>query len=149
MKLKIFKIRLAEEHIEMDEKSMNDFMKNHEIFEMSSQMLSDQEKFWSILIRYEEKKTVVQEVAQESYIPADPEYLSSDEIKMLDSLKLWRSDKAKEQNIPHYMIASNKELFAVVKFKPAKKEELIEIKGFGKYKIENFGSEIIEILEQL
>lgn len=85
-------------------------MQNHEIFEISSQMLSDQENFWSILIRYEEKKTVVQEVAQENYIPADPEHLSSDEMKMLDSLKLWRSDKAKEQNIPHYMIASNKEL---------------------------------------
>ena len=149
MKIKIFKIRLAEEHIDKDENIMNNFMQIHEIFEISSQMLSDQENFWSILIRYEEKKTVVQEVAQENYIPADAEHLSSDEMKMLDSLKLWRSDKAKEQNIPHYMIASNKELFAVVKFKPAKKEELIEIKGFGKYKIENFGSEIIEILEQL
>ncbi len=28
---------------------------------------------------------------------------------------------------------------SVAKYKPAKKEELLEIKGFGKHKIENYG----------
>ena len=35
------------------------------------------------------------------------------------------------------------------KYKPIKKEELVDIKGFGKYKIENYGEEIIEILEMV
>ena len=38
---------------------------------------------------------------------------------------------------------------SVAKYKPAKKEELLEIKGFGKHKIENYGEEILEILESI
>jgi ribonuclease D len=37
-------------------------------------------------------------------------------------LKYWRSEKAKEQNLPSYFIASNKELMSVAKYKPAKKK---------------------------
>lgn len=80
---------------------------------------------------------------------ADDETLTNDEIEILEALKLWRSEKAKEQNLPYYFIATNKELISVAKFKPAKKQELLEIKGFGKHKIENYGEEILEILENV
>ena len=80
---------------------------------------------------------------------ADNEVLSSDEEQILNALKLWRSEKAREQNLPTYFIASNKELMSVAKYKPAKKEELLDIKGFGKHKIENYGEEILEILESV
>ncbi|WP_262487321.1 HRDC domain-containing protein [Chryseobacterium culicis] len=40
-------------------------------------------------------------------------------------------------------------MMSVAKYKPAKKEELLEIKGFGKHKIENYGEEILEILESI
>jgi ribonuclease D len=80
---------------------------------------------------------------------ADNDVLNSDEEKILDALKYWRSEKAKEQNLPTYFIASNKELMSVAKYKPVKKEELLEIKGFGKHKIENYGEEILEILESV
>jgi ribonuclease D len=78
---------------------------------------------------------------------AESENLNSDEEKILYALKEWRSEKAKEQNLPSYFIATNKELTSVAKYKPAKKEELLDIKGFGKHKIENYGEEILEILE--
>ena len=71
------------------------------------------------------------------------------EEKILYALKEWRSDKAKEQNLPGYFIATNKELTSVAKYKPARKEELLDIKGFGKHKIENYGEEILEILESI
>ncbi|HAI81025.1 MAG TPA: aldolase, partial [Chryseobacterium sp.] len=75
--------------------------------------------------------------------------LNADEIKILDSLKLWRTEKAKDQNLPVYFIATNKELLSIAKYKPVKKEELLDIKGFGKHKIENYGEEIIAILESV
>ena len=149
MKIKILKIRLNEEFQMKDEIIVNEFLQENQILRMTSQIVNDKQPFWSILLRYAEKNTTVEEPKIEDYAAEPEELMTPDEIKMLDSLKLWRSEKAKENNIPHYMIASNKELLSVVRFKPAKKEELIEIKGFGKYKIENFGSEIIEILEEL
>src|SRR5690606_15506389 len=75
--------------------------------------------------------------------------LNSDEVKILDSLRLWRNEKAKQQNLPSYFIATNKELLSIAKYKPAKKEELSDIKGFGRHKIENYGMEIIGLLENI
>jgi len=93
-------------------------------------------------------KSTVKEPKAVKY-SAENDLLNTDEEKILDALKLWRSEKAREQNLPTYFIASNKELISVAKYKPAKKEELLEIKGFGKHKIENYGEEILEILESV
>jgi len=92
--------------------------------------------------------TTVKESKHAKYA-AESEELNSDEEKILYALKEWRSDKAKEQNLPTYFIATNKELASVAKYKPAKKEELLDIKGFGKHKIENYGEEILEILDSI
>ncbi len=106
-------------------------------------------EYWSVILYYEELKTLVKESKPEKFSAENETELSSDEVKILDSLKLWRSEKAREQSLPVYFIATNKELFSIAKYKPANKEELLDIKGFGKHKIENYGEEIIGILESI
>jgi superfamily II DNA helicase RecQ len=108
--------------------------------------VQEEDSYWSVILYFEEVKVQVSEPQSERY-SATQEELSQNEMKIIDSLKLWRSEKAKEKSLPVYLIATNKELFSLAKYKPAKKEELLDIKGFGKYKIENYGQEIIEILE--
>lgn len=108
--------------------------------------MKEEENYWSVILYYEELKVQFNEPKNEKY-SAEQEQLNSDEIKILDSLKLWRSEKAKEKSLPVYFIATNKELLSIAKYKPIKKEELLDIKGFGKFKIENYGGEIIQILE--
>ena len=149
MKIKILKIRLDDHFQAKDEILVNDYLKNYHILQMTSQLISAKEIYWSVLIRYTEKNAVVNDQKSEKYgIDVDAE-LNSDEMKTLESLKLWRSQKAKDQNLPVYFIATNKELLSIAKYKPLKKEELQEIKGFGKFKVEHYGSEIIEILEEI
>ena len=149
MKVKILKIRLAEKFQEKDEILVNDYLKNYQILQMTSQLISEKEIYWSVFIRYSEKNAVTNEPKAAKYAVEDDQVLNSDEMKILESLKLWRTEKAKDQNLPVYFIATNKELFSIAKFKPVKKEELQDIKGFGKFKIEHYGSEIINILEQV
>ena len=91
----------------------------------------------------------VNEAKSQKYSAGKDAELSKDEIEILDSLKLWRTEKAKNQKLPVYFIATNQELRSIAKYKPGKKEQLREIKGFGKHKIENYGEEIIEILESV
>ena len=91
----------------------------------------------------------VNEAKSQKYSAGKDAELSKDEIAILDSLKLWRTEKAKEQNLPVYFIATNNELLSIAKYKPIKKEELLDIKGFGRHKLENYGEEIIEILERV
>ena len=146
MKTKIFKIRLSEEFIYDDQKRLDHFLQENNILKYETAFVKEEENYWSVILYYEELKVQFNEPKNEKY-SAEQEQLNSDEIKILDSLKLWRSEKAKEKSLPVYFIATNKELLSIAKYKPIKNEELLDIKGFGKFKIENYGGEIIQILE--
>lgn len=150
MQMKVLKVRIADEFLLQDQKMIDDFLNNHEIIKVETAFVHD-ESFWSVVLYFNEYKDVVtKNIVKDSKAvkySAEDEMLSDDEIIILDALKIWRSEKAKEQNLPSYFIATNKELISVAKYKPAKKEELLDIKGFGKHKIENYGEEILEILE--
>jgi len=152
MNMKVLKVRIADEFLLQDQKMIDDFLNNHEIIKVETAFVHD-ESFWSVVLYFNEyKNAVAKNVVKDSKAlkySAEDEELNSDEIEILDALKLWRSEKAKEQNLPSYFIATNKELISVAKYKPAKKEELLDIKGFGKHKIENYGEEILEILESV
>jgi superfamily II DNA helicase RecQ len=149
MKIKVLKVRIAEAYLFSDQKIVDDFLENNKICKATSAFVAD-ENYWSVFIYYENQKlnsNYLNEPKLKEY-SAENEVLNSDEIKILDSLKLWRSEKAKDQNLPAYFIATNNELQSIAKFKPIKKEELLQIKGFGKHKLENYGTEILEILDQ-
>lgn len=152
MKIKVLKIRIADEFLREDQREIDHFLEHHEIIKTETAFVHD-EQFWSVVLYFNDiesavNKTIVKDSKAVKY-SADDEMLNEDEAKILDALKLWRSEKAKEQNLPTYFIATNKELVSVAKYKPAKKEELLDIKGFGKHKIENYGEEILEILESV
>lgn len=67
---------------------------------------------------------------------------------LANSLKNFRTNLSKKQNIPPYVILSDKTIDEIVKLLPISKEELLECHGFGKKKYESFGEEIIEIVKQ-
>lgn len=148
MKTKIFKIRLSDEFIHVDQKNLDQFLAENNILKYETAFVKDEENYWSVILYYEELKMQLNEAKPEKY-SAEQEQLSPDEIKIFDCLRHWRTEKAKEKSLPVYLIATNKELFSIAKYKPIKKEELLDIKGFGKFKIENYGEEIIEILEMV
>lgn len=153
MKVKVFSIRLQKDFLYEDQRKLDAFLESNEIIKVETAYVND-ENYWSVVLYFDALKMagdqsalpVVKENKPVKYT-AENDELSPDEEKILDALKLWRSEKAREQNLPTYFIASNKELLSVAKYKPAKKEELLDIKGFGKHKIENYGEEILGILE--
>lgn len=150
MKVKVFKIRLPEEFLYKDQKMLDHFLELNEIIKVETAFVNE-ESYWSVILYFEELKTIKSTVKETKAVKysVENDALSFDEEQILNALKYWRSEKAKEQNLPIYFIASNKELMSVAKYKPARKEELLEIKGFGKHKIENYGEEILEILESV
>lgn len=62
-------------------------------------------------------------------------------------LKVWRSRKAKEKNYPAYVILHDKSLKHIATSKPTNKKELLRVEGIGKQKIEDYGDEIISIIQ--
>ena len=149
MKVKVLKIRLSDKFIEHDQTVLDRFLRDNNVIKFESAFVKDEEGYWSVILYYEEQKMSVNDTKTPKYSAENDEDLNPDEIKILDSLKLLRTEKARDQNLPVYFIATNKELLSIAKYKPIKKEELRDIKGFGKHKIENYGEEIIEILESV
>jgi uncharacterized protein YpbB len=64
-------------------------------------------------------------------------------------LKAWRDAKAKEWEVPAFMILPLKTLEALVAQVPRTMAQLHTIKGLGKKKIAQMGSEILAVIEEL
>ena len=150
MKLKVFNIRLTKEHLQSDQEELNQFLEAISVKKTSCQLINAQINFWSILVFYDQKTTREPRTSQVSkfFYTVDTE-LDEQEQKILDSLKIWRQEKASELNLPTYMICSNSELVTLVKVRPDSIEMLVSIRGFGDQKIAKFGEEIIAFMNSV
>lgn len=52
MKIKVFKIRLADEYLESDENRANAFLEKVEMKKSASTLVTDPENFWSLIVPY-------------------------------------------------------------------------------------------------
>ena len=102
MNIKIFNIRLDKEHCQEDQKRMNEFLDSVNIKLTSTNFVTTTNvDFWSAVVFFEPKK--------ESKSPVNDTELTFDEKKIYFALKKWRSDKAQQLLLPHYMICHNSE----------------------------------------
>ena len=71
---------------------------------------------------------------------------NNDNDALVKELKKFRYQKAEEENIPVYYIFNNQQMDSLIQAKPKTKEELLKINGFGPVKVEKYGEEILNIL---
>ena len=83
------------------------------------------------------KPTVTQEAPQEIIHSA-----------LFITVKNWRNNLAKETNVPVYIILPQKALIELVNALPSSAAELESIKGIGKMKVQRYGKEIIEMVDE-
>lgn len=144
MKVKVLKIRLSNQFQKMDEDSVNDYYSKFELISMETKLIEDEINYWSILLCYKEKSS--KPVSNKTNINSEEE-LSQEEMIIYNKLKNWRAEKAKESQLPAYIIFHNTHLMSIARHKPCNLEDLENVIGIGKPKIEKFGIEIIEVLE--
>lgn len=63
--------------------------------------------------------------------------------ELFAQLKTLRNQLAQKENVPLYMVLSNASLEAMATYYPQTKEELEQIKGFGKYKLIRYGDRFL------
>ncbi|MCO6496873.1 MAG: AAA family ATPase [Chitinophagaceae bacterium] len=73
-------------------------------------------------------------------------YSADDEL--VKRLKVWRNGICNKYNLPVYMVANQESLTMIADRKPATDDELREIKGFGKVKVQKYGREILAIVQE-
>lgn len=69
------------------------------------------------------------------------------EYQKLEKLKQWRDELAQRSGKPSYYILTNKNLEDALKLNPENPQELKELSGWGPRKIEKYGQEVLQIIE--
>ena len=67
--------------------------------------------------------------------------------ELFEILRAWRSRLAKERSVGAFLIMHQKVLIQIVMELPVTKKELKGISGVGKKTIENYGDDILEMVE--
>lgn len=142
MNIKVFNIRLDKEHCQEDQNRMNQFLDSVEIKLTSTNFVTTSTvDFWSAVVFFEPKKETKTTMVERE--------LTDDEKKIYAALKKWRSDKAQQLMLPHYMICHNSELASIAVQKPQTLRDFKNVKGFGENKTDNYGDDIIALLNAL
>ena len=144
MKVKVLKIRIDDRFQITDEAIVNDYLSRFEIVNMNAKLVADEITYWSVLIYYNDKKNI----ANSSKTTVTSESELSDEEKIIyNNLKDWCADEAREAQLPAYIIFHNSHLMSIARHKPCTLDDLENVNGIEKRKVEKFDIEIIEVLE--
>jgi ATP-dependent DNA helicase RecQ len=69
--------------------------------------------------------------------------LSPEDSRIFEILRLWRREKARELDVPAFVVFSDRTLRHLAQVKPKATDELREVYGLGDAKIERFGAELL------
>jgi ATP-dependent DNA helicase RecQ len=71
------------------------------------------------------------------------EVLSEDQHRLFEALRTWRREKARELDVPAFVVLSDRTLRHLAQVQPKETSALHAIYGLGEVKIEKFGSELL------
>ncbi len=77
--------------------------------------------------------------------PKQKKMLLEDEL--ISKLKEWRSEQARQKQVPAYVIFADKVFENIAASKPLTRADLLMVEGIGKVKMEQYGADIIAIVQ--
>lgn len=99
-----------------------------------------------ILCKWSEKKEMVQETQMKSKKPGAVIDLTPKELTLFGELKKLRLAIAREENMPPYIIFSDKTLADMCRKLPFTKEEMLAVNGVGENKYARYGERFIQCI---
>lgn len=82
----------------------------------------------------------------EKYEDREIKFENSEQENLYNKLRLWRSEEARKQKLPAYIIFNNITFFQIAKHRPSSEMDLMKINGIGKVKLEKYGTDLIKIV---
>lgn len=128
---------------------VNRYIKNH-IEKSKDQPLNDKdmEKLAHSLLEMHQKKNYSYDkyATKEISKPKAKEPLKSND-ELVEKLKDFRLRKSREEKIKPYLVFNNKQMEDLLEKMPKRENDLLKVSGFGKVKVDKYGTEIMEILK--
>lgn len=108
--------------------------------DLSWKILKGQSKVELTKVEFKVEKTTKRSAHARNENPANAD--------LFNLLRAKRQELAKEQNVPAYMVLSDRSLKELCQSMPKTSKELLGVHGFGKVKVQRFGKPILEVLER-
>lgn len=70
------------------------------------------------------------------------------ESSIVTAIKEWRREVAAKRNLPSYCILADRSVLEIAQKKPGTKDELLDIYGIGKRKVQQYGSIIVNMVQE-
>nr|MBX2816197.1 HRDC domain-containing protein [Saprospiraceae bacterium] len=70
------------------------------------------------------------------------------DVLLLEKLRKWRSNLARVQGVPAYVILYNKSIDQIASMKPNSKQQLLSVEGIGQAKLEKYGDQILSMIKE-
>lgn len=132
--------RLAQFFLERSQENKSDYVKKYEKMLECMEQQQEDRKFAPVV-----EQSAVQ-IVKESQEKID--YKKEDQEKLIAQLKAFRLEQSKKENIKPYYIFKDSDMMSLIEQMPKNSEELSKISGFGQVKVEKYGKEILNILNQ-
>ena len=145
MKLKVFTFCFAESIDGFDDKPLQEFIADKEVIEFAEHFfIHENTPYLTILIAYRLLAAGEKRKLDRRQDPRSE--LDDREKKAYDALRAWRSVRAKQDGLPAYMIATNKQFAQMIKHGAIDGAALSRVRGIGEAKIANYGEEILRAM---
>lgn len=83
--------------------------------------------------------------AADSGRPGGSAVLSPPKTKLFERLRGWRTQVAKQENVPPYCVMSDKTMLACVQLKPQTEADLLNVPGIGSAKMKRYGDYLLSV----
>jgi ATP-dependent DNA helicase RecQ len=147
LKLKLFTFRFSDSAEGFDDQPLQEFIADKEVIEFSEHFfMHEKTPYFTVLLAY---RLISDDEKRKRSRWVDPRRdLDDQEKAVYDALRTWRAARARQEGIPPYMIANNKQLAKMIKLRATTKSALAKVDGIGDVKIVKYGDEILQTIAQ-
>jgi len=140
-------MRFSESVDGFDDSPMQEFISDKEVIEYTEHFfIHDKTPYLTVLLSY---RNIAPNERRKLNQRNDPRAeLDDAEKEIFDALRTWRAARAKQDGMPPYMIANNKQFAKMVSLKAATKADLDKVSGIGEAKIDKYGEDILRIIAE-
>ncbi|KAB1067282.1 AAA family ATPase [Tamlana haliotis] len=69
-------------------------------------------------------------------------------VELFETLRLLRNDIAEDKGLVHFQVFTQKALYEMCETLPTNKQELLEVNGMGKTRVEKYGTAILKVIRE-
>jgi len=148
--IKTFTLRFDPRIEGFDDQGLRAFLSDKEVQSVREHFfIKDDTPYWAFVVNYDIQPTSGEPTPGAKPRSKGPDYrsiLQEEHWPLFNTLRDWRSEKAKAEGVPPYLVFTNIQLAEAVVRKVGTLAGLGEIRGIGATKVKKYGNEVLALL---